>query len=428
MDKELFNDLISQGVALMAAANYEAAKEKFALALAQDERSTEAYLHLGNACANLQEYDEAIDAFKKALIVEPNNGEAMFSIGNAYLLKDDLVSAVEYYNGAEANGYATSAMYQIMAGVFYESKDSVQALRNITKAIALEPFDGELRLFKARIYLAEDQYEAALETLDEFQQILPDAFEVYSLKSQIYVGLGRKHEALEICNEGVKRFPKDANLALTKFKVLVELGMDDEASIFLNGMRSQGLYERVLKDAVTQEVVLLLRKNDVDGATAALEKANEKLGGDADLLYLMLTIFGKTGNHEKTLDLSEKLQKKEPNDYYLASALYFHAFALENLGKIDAAKEEYKALTKRIRKITIADPSLYEGYIFRLLGHAKIGEYEKAFELADYLENMYPERVDCHAFRYYIYKEQGDKDGMEREKACVKQIDPNMVL
>lgn len=125
---------------------------------------------MGNACANLGQFDDALAAFKNALVVEGNSGEALYSIANIHLLKDERLKAVEYYNKAEEAGFKKAELYQILAGIFFDANDVAQALRNISRAIAAEPFDGELRLFKARIYLADNKYDEALDTLDEMQK------------------------------------------------------------------------------------------------------------------------------------------------------------------------------------------------------------------------------------------------------------------
>lgn len=428
MDKERFSDHISQGIALMTAEKYEAAKKEFEEAIQIDFKSYDAYIHLGNACANLGQFDEAIAAFKNALVIDAGSGEALYSIANVYLLKDDRLKAVEFYNKAEEAGFQRSELYQMLAGIFFDANDVPQALRNITRAIAAEPFDGELRLFKARIYLAGNRYEEALDTLDEMQTILPDAFEAYDLKSQIYCGIEKFEEALKVSEEGCKRFPKDANLTLSKLKVLIAMEKDDEAAKLIAEMKDNGQYGKVLKDAAVQESIIFLRKQDVDNAVTALQNANAALDGDADITYLLLDIYGKTESYEKTLETADALIKMNPGEYYESTARYFHAHALDKLGKEAEAKKEYSKLTSVLRKATIANPSFYEGYIYRLLSHTRLGEYDKALELADYIENLYPERADSHAFRYFIYKEQGDTANAEKEKAAALRINPDMKL
>ena len=62
--------------------------------------------------------------------------------------------------------------------------------------INLEPFNGELRLLKTKIYLAFNRFEQALESLDEMEKVLPDSFDIYDVKSQILLGQERYTERL----------------------------------------------------------------------------------------------------------------------------------------------------------------------------------------------------------------------------------------
>lgn len=425
---EMIQDIISKGISLMAAQNYEAAKKEFESAIEVDVKSYDAYIHLGNACANLGQFDEALAAFKKALVVDENSGEALYSVGNIYLLKDERLKAVEFYNKADEAGFKKAELYQMLAIIFLEANDMPQAFRNINKAIALDPFNGELRLFKARGYLADNKYDEALETLDDMQKVLPDAFEVYDLQAQIYSGLGKYDEALKVSEMGCQRFPDDANLALTKLKVLVEMKKDVDAVSLIEKMKTTGQYDKVLKEAVIQESILFLRKQDTDSTLKILQSANTILGGDSDIVYLILDIYGKTENYTKVLEFSEVLIKMEPGEYYESTARYFHAHALDKLGEADEAKAEYRKLTSLLRKATINNPAFYEGYIYRLLSHTHLGEYDKALELADYIENLYPERADSHAFRHFIYKERGDSVKAEESKNAALKINPDMSL
>lgn len=428
MDQERFNDHISQGIALMTAQKYEAAKKEFESAIQIDVKSYDAYIHLGNACANLGQFDDALAAFKNALVVVPNSGEALYSIANIHLLKEERLKAVEFYNKADEAGFKKAELYQILAGIFFDANDIAQALRNITRAIATEPFDGELRLFKARIYLADNKFNEALDTLDEMQRVLPDAFEAYDLRTQIYSGLGKYDEALKVSEDGCNRFPDDVYLSLTKLKVLVEMNKDQEAAELIKKMRCNSQFDKVMKETVIQESILLLRKEDIESTLAILQTANNALAGDADILYLIMDIYGKSENYEKTIEIADLLIKMNPGEYYESTARYFHAHSLDKLGKAEEAKTEYRKLTSILRKATIKNPSFYEGYIYRLLSHTRLGEYDKALDLADYIENLYPDRADAHAFRHFIYKEQGDNQKAEQSKNSALKINPNMSL
>lgn len=97
MDTEMINDKVSQGIMLISAEKYDAAKLLLEDIIAEAPRTMEAYIHLGNACANLGKYDEAIESFKKALLVDPNYVEAYFSIGSmdtVYTKREDAGKAL----------------------------------------------------------------------------------------------------------------------------------------------------------------------------------------------------------------------------------------------------------------------------------------------------------------------------------------------
>lgn len=428
MNTDFFEDYISQGKALMAAQNYAQARKCFEDAIKIDPRSEDAYMNLGNACASLDQFDDAAAAFKNALLVNPKSGEAMFALGNVYLLKRDILKAVEYYNKAEAAGTCRADMYLVMANVFYDAGDQIQALRNINKAIDVRPLDGHLRLFKVRIYLSAHRYSEALETLDDMEKVLPDAFEAYDLRVQIYLGMKNYEAALKICDKALARYPKDAGLALDRLKVLVEWGRDDQAMDMLASMKASGMYEERRKDCCMQEAILALRRKDAQAAVDVLSSANTALGNDKDLLYLIMDIYGKTSQYDKLIKVSEQLLTMDISDFYRATAMYFHAAALEQTSETQKAMGEYRKLTSSLRRMTIQNPGFYEGYVYRLLSHANLGEYEKALTLAEYIENLYPERADAHAFKYFIYKKQGDMEQAAREAEAVHKMDPDFVL
>lgn len=428
MENSLYNDKISQGITLMSTEKYDAAKKYFQEAIEIQPTEAEAYNHLGNAYVNLEMYEEAIESFQKMLLIDSENSEIYFSIGSVYVLMGQLEKAVEFFNKAENKGYESSQMYQILASIFFEEDDEVQALRYITRAIKISPFDGSLRILKVKIYLANNQYEQALETLDEMEKVLPDAFEVYDLKAQIYSGMENYEEALKIVEAGVKRFPDDVNLMITKLKVLVLSNKDSQAKELIQTMKEKGVYKIVLKEASIHEATIYIKEQKIDEAHKILFEAKEVLNNDADILYLLLDLCGKTGKYSDVLKYSDELMKVECGDMYLSTAMFFHATALDELGQKETALSEYKSLTKKLRKMTINNPAFYEGYLYRLLSHTKLGEYDKALNLAEYIENLYPEQSDAHAFRYFIYKEMGEEKLAEKERLTAKTLNPNLEI
>ena len=428
MDSIEYKDKLSQCIALMTEEKYTEAKKQLEELVKVNPKEVELYKHLGNACANLRLLDESLEYFKKILLLDAKNGEALFSIGSVYILKENNVKAIEYFNKAEACDYKTPQMYMLMATIFLEESDEIQSIRNINKAIELAPLDGELRLYKVRIYLANGKFDLALESLDEMERLLPDAFEVYAIKAQIFVGQERNSEALDIISRGCERFPNDANLASLKLRVLVELGMIKEADEHLVLMKEKGLYELTLKDSAMQEATLCIKNNKINDAIDVLKKANDALDNDADILFVLIDILAKREKYDELLGYSELLTSLDCSNLYKATSSFFHATALSKVNRFEEAKKEFENVVVTTRRMTIDDPSFYEGYIFRLLAHVELKQFDKALEMANYLENLNPEKADSHAFKYHIYKEMGDEISAEQEKKKVKSMDSNFAI
>ena len=412
VEQEQFQDLISQGVSLMSVENFTAAKEVFEKAATIIPDSSEVHNHLGNVAANLNDYDTALDEFHKMLIIDPEDGEAYFALGSVYILKDEQVKALESFHQAEKLGYHTVMMYKIMADIFLDRDDMPQALRYINRAIQEDPLEGQLRLAKAGMLVGDGKYAEALECLDEMEKILPEVFEVYDLRSQIYCGLKRYDEALKVCEEGIEQYQKDENLKFSKLKVLKRDGISSEH----------------MAEAAVQQALIWLEKNDFDQAAKVLEEEHARNPEDQEIMYLLIDLYGKTNQLERVIPIAEELMQKDDNLYYKATASYYHAFALEKTGKKEQARGEYRKLTSFLRKLTIDTPGFYEGYIYRLLSHSALEEYDKALELADYLENVNPGSGDSNAFRYFIYKQMGDEEKAEQEKNITKSLRPEFQL
>ena len=92
---------------------------------------------------------------------------------------------------------------------------------------------------------------------------------------------------------------------------------------------------------------------------------------------------------------SEKLIKKENLPLNIkASAQFYHALSLKELGKAEESTAEMKKLSKEFRKLTMGNPGMSDLFMLRLLCYCQLEEYNKAFALADYRQNISPDSAD----------------------------------
>lgn len=430
MDNERYEELVNQGVTLMQVQNYEKAKEAFEKAIDLDKHNKKAYMHLGNALANLDSLEEAKAAFEKVLLIDPNEGEAYFNIGNIYVLQDELYKCVENYNKAEENGFTQIELYSNLAGIFRELGDTTQAIRNLNKAIKVSPLSGEVRIEKAHIYLNEGRYNEALETLEELQKIIPDAFEAYDLQTQIYCGLKQYDKALEIIRGGVERFENDVVLKWILIKVLVEKQDYSEAKKVIYEIRTMDGYSTVEREVAFQEAIIFSNENNIDGAIESLENVLKSEGEavDEQIRYLLMNLYLGKKDFDKSLENALKLESTHSDTLFNISGIYYVAHILKQKGKTEEAMSRFKNASVHLRKLSIKIPTFYEIYLYRLLCHKELGEYEKALELAEYIENLYPNKSDAYAMRYAVYTDMGMTDEAEAQKQKAKELNPDLII
>lgn len=423
-------DLINQGCALMSQENYPAALDLFQKAVQDSPKYVECYINLGNAYSCMEDYDSALDNFKKALMLDANSVEVLFDLGNVCYLKGDTLEAVKYYNRAEETGNLTSEMCDMIAAFFLNNDDPTQALRYINRAIQLDPLKGEYYLTKAGIFIDQNKPDEAEETLQALNKILPDAFEGYDMLAQIYLIKGEYDRALELAERGVARFPADGNLAHLKLKVFSQAGRDEEAFRYIEEMKKNGLYEERKDDNTLILAQLYAQQGKLaDGAACIEECVAGQYAEKAQLSFILLTFYVKEGQYDAVVKITEEMMKDDSADiFYGSSAEFYHAQALLHVGEEEKAKEEFRKITKEFRKLTISVPSFYEGYVYRLLAHRELKEYDEALSLADYMINLFPERPDGHAFKHIIYQDLGKTDLAEAEKKLAADLDPTFAF
>ena len=419
-------DYRMQGVAMMGTSNYAKAKAFFQKGL-EIEPSAELFMDLGNAHASLEEYNEAIQAFSKALLLQPKNGEILFSIGSVYLLQERLTKCIEYYNKAEEAGYTTARLYMNMAAIYKALGDTQMELRCYTKAIDKNPMFGEFYVKKVMIFIQNQRYAEALETLDDMRKIFPDAFEGYDLAARIYMGQGKQKEALEIINEGIKKFENDVNLRISKINILLAMNLIEDAEKVVAELKNNIYASQFEKAIILQEVTIASAKDDPETMYSLLTKAVslEEAGTcDENTRYMLMMTAVLVKKYETAMEMAKVLVEQKSKSEFVVSAIYHIGEIANELGKTEEAVEYFKAATKKLRQISMSSRTHYECYLYRTLAHMKIKEYDKALEMAEYIVDLQPERADGYMIYADIYRDMGDIDKSDKYFRMAQEKNP----
>jgi tetratricopeptide (TPR) repeat protein len=137
------------------------------------------------------EYTNRGDKVSRELIalparVQKTNGN-YFWIGNAWVSKDDVLKlddALKYYD-AKLRDNPTSEMYSYRAFVLIRRQDYVNALKDLTEALKLNPKSSAAYNTRANLYLQLKEYDNAISDYTEAIRLLPTSIG-YSNRGQAY--------------------------------------------------------------------------------------------------------------------------------------------------------------------------------------------------------------------------------------------------
>lgn len=424
MRNEELQEYIAQANVLMGQEKYEAAISYFEKAELIDKMNTDIYLSKGIAYANLEDYDKAYIEFEKVIKINKKEGIAYFHLGNLKMLMGDKTKGLELYNNAIAYGFDDAQVY-FSLGLMHEEEGSDDlAIRNYSKAILKDPNRADVRIRKISIFIRNQHYPEALQSLDELILANPDVFEGYHLKFLVLVQQNKLDEAEIVINEAMQIFPEDTAFAIDKASLLITKKMYDEAIIYLDDISVHMETDLDLKHSIAMEKSRAYASlEDMDKTIESLEEAREiSLSYDVprldlEALYLLMNCYLNNENFNKVLECAKEIKKAEEEDYYSLAAYYYEPIALKLLGKTEEANKLFEESISYFRNKSLKHPNNMDSYAFRIMALREIGKYDKALELADYLVMVNDSVAESHSLRAIVLEEIGRTDEAKQERA-----------
>ena len=424
MISEDFQEYMIQAKALIGSEKYEGALRYLEKAESIDKMNKDIYLYKGISYANLEKYEEAKVEFQKALKINKKEGVVYFHLGNIEMLIGEKAKGIEFYNNAIAYGFDDTQVY-FSLGLMHEEEDNDDlALRNYSKAIIKDPNRADIQIRKVRLFIKNQHYPEALQSLDELLLSNPDVFEGYHLKFLVLVSLEKLTEAEEVIDSAISLFPKDTGFAIDKASLLITKKQYNEAIEYLNNISNEmevGLEEQHSIEMEKSRVYALLE--DMDKTIECLEKAkNISLSYDVpqldmSALYLLMNCYLNIENFEKVIEYAREIKKAKEEEYYNLAAYYYEPLAFKLLGKSDEAMKLFEEAVSYYRSQSLKHPNNMDSYAFRIMALKELGRNEKALELADYLVMVNDNVAESHTLRATVLEELGRIEEAKNERA-----------
>lgn len=134
----------------------------------------EAYVQMGLAHLQQQEFDEAQQVLETAIAVYPQNGRALMALGTVYNRQREAEQAVQVLQRAiKLNPHAWQAHYEL-AKAYLQLRKIEEGYQHAHRAHALHSELPSIHLLVYNLCIARRDYAAALAELDEFLELYPD--------------------------------------------------------------------------------------------------------------------------------------------------------------------------------------------------------------------------------------------------------------
>jgi tetratricopeptide (TPR) repeat protein len=309
----------------------EAAILEYRKATELDPKLADAFVALGQAYIERQDYKDAVPPLTHALALAPNLVPAHRLLGYALLAEGYASEALPHLERAQDNG---------ALGIAYlEAGDLFKAIYNLQKALAKRPNDPDLLY-----YLGRASGLLSKEAVDTLQSRYPDSARAHQAMGENYLVLRRLPEAEKEYQRALQLRPATPNLHLELGQVYALSSQWTKAE---QEFRAEIKLQPGSAEAAYRLGEALLEQGQVHEARLELERANHLEPDMPEALYDLgkaASLDGDFGAAERAWTRLLAIEKQSP----LAAQAHF---GLANLyrkqGKQAAAQremEEYRKL------------------------------------------------------------------------------------
>ncbi len=195
-DVESFDAWMLKGNAYQKIEKFVAAIQCYEKAKKIDKNSALLYANWGNAYFNLNQLEEAENLLAKALKLNPDLADAYYYMGNVEYMNYKTNAALRNYNKAiNLDENYRDALY-MRAAANAELQKYSDAVRDYQRALEIDPELVAAKYNIAVIHLVNEQYETAIEMLDEIDpKKLPKEADFYYYKAEAQYFSGKEEDA-----------------------------------------------------------------------------------------------------------------------------------------------------------------------------------------------------------------------------------------
>ena len=394
---------------LIKANSIDAAKVKIEKAIELDPMLMDSYKNYGDCYMALQQYDDAKNMYKKALLIE-KKGELYFLYGNACFMLDEVHEGLEYYNLALTAGFDNEEMLFFMGMAYEHLNDDQMALRYFTKATLKNPSRPDFLVKKITTLVRLDMLDVAEENVDKLIANSPELFDGYHIKTKLLLNRGAVEEAIQFSKSASDRFPEDVDLLFDYVRSVTVKGDLEKAQNLISTAKKMKYFEESKRSFTMLEAQISADNGDIEKAIDCCKECLEIENSDffdAQARFMLMNMYLTYPKFEEALDVAKQICDNDAEDLYYYAALYYRAFCSKQLGNEEADKY-YKEANSIYRLATLTNPEALDIYLYRAMCLKDMGEYDKALDILEFVNELTDDIAEVYTVRADIYKLQGN--------------------
>ncbi|KAJ7557247.1 hypothetical protein O6H91_05G118700 [Diphasiastrum complanatum] len=176
--------------------DHETALKFFQRALQLDSRFTYAHTLCGHECVAMEDFEEGLTCYRNAIRMDARHYNAWYGIGTIYFRQEKYELAEYHFRRALSINSRSSVLHCYLGMALHALKKNTEALQLMERAISADPKNPLPKYQKANILMSEENYQDALEVLEQLKEVAPRESSVYFLMGKIYKRLDQPECAI----------------------------------------------------------------------------------------------------------------------------------------------------------------------------------------------------------------------------------------
>jgi tetratricopeptide (TPR) repeat protein len=243
-----------------------------------------------------KDFVNALADFERLLVLTPGDTNLIFNAALASEKLNDNARAVKYFNNLLAIEFKTAAIYQTLAQIMKEEKDTARAIEYLAAGRKAFPNEVGLVIDELNIYMIQNRQAEIVTNLNEAIKLDPE-------NATLYYALGYAHDR-----------QKNEELAALNYSKAIEKKPDYFEPYYNLGALYFNKTVEMLKEAnkipfnqpKKYEEAMVKVKAAFEKAQPFLEKAHELNPADIDAMTSLQQLYVQTKQNEKALAMKKK--------------------------------------------------------------------------------------------------------------------------